>query len=82
MYSDLVMTNEELLREIAALPSNARRYIERYIKLFRNDKDDSAKKPRRPIREEAAFGIWKDREDMKEGGAAWVRNLRETHWKR
>jgi len=37
----------------------------------------------RSFRDEPFFGMWKDREDMKEGGAAWVRKLRSgPHWNR
>lgn len=36
----------------------------------------------RPLAEFAFFGMWADREDMKDGGAAWVRKLRETEWRR
>lgn len=31
--------------------------------------------------EPIGFGMWKDREDMKDP-AAWVRKLRETEWRR
>jgi secreted Zn-dependent insulinase-like peptidase len=49
-------------------------------------KEDEAR-PRKPLkrsfREEPFFGMWKDREDMKDGGAEWVRDLREgPHWNR
>ena len=39
------------------------------------------KKPRKPISSYKAFGMWKDREDMKDS-VAWVRKLREKEEKR
>ncbi|MGH9948857.1 MAG: hypothetical protein ACRD6X_16915 [Pyrinomonadaceae bacterium] len=77
------MTNEELLREIKALPSEPRRFIERYVSMAAKRKQKAhVKTPTRPFRDEPAFGIWADRDDMKDGGATWVHNLRDTHWKR
>lgn len=34
-----------------------------------------------PERETGAFGIWKDRDDIK-SSIDWVRNLREKEWQR
>lgn len=91
------MTNEEIIKEIPGLPKDAKLRIVKIIDTFRKQvkptMEDSAKKvplrksPRKPekrsFRDEPFFGMWKDREDMKEGGAAWVRNLREgPHWNR
>ena len=75
------MTNEELIKEIPSLPSEIKNQIERIIERFKKDQA-SEKKPvvRRPLREEPFFGMWKDREDMKDGGAAWVRKIREEQW--
>ena len=76
------MTNEDLLREIIALPTGPRRFVERYISMVATRKEKTkGETPKRSFRDEPAFGIWADREDMKEGGAAWVHNLRDTHWK-
>jgi antitoxin (DNA-binding transcriptional repressor) of toxin-antitoxin stability system len=36
-------------------------------------------KPRVPITEDPAFGLWKDREDMKDAGA-WVREQRKARF--
>ena len=75
------MTNEELLREISALSINARRNIEHYIALLKKKKDTATTPDtKRSFRDEPAFGMWKDREDMKEGGAAWVRKIRDEQW--
>jgi hypothetical protein len=77
------MTNEELIKEITSLPEEAKRQIERIIKLFKSGQPSAVdRKKRIPLREEPFFGMWKDREDMKEGGAAWVRKLRREQWDR
>lgn len=73
------MTSEELINEFHLLPLNVRRRIEKIIADARdqNGKAD-IKKPvsKTPLSEHPFVGMWKDREDMKEGGAAWVRKLR------
>lgn len=75
------MTNEELLREFNTLPSEVKSQIERIIERFKKDQTTEARpKKKIPLREEPFFGMWKDREDMKDGGAAWVRKIREEQW--
>ncbi len=66
------------------MPSKQRREIERLVEDFRQKKETAKQKPaKRSFREEPFFGMWKDRVDMKEGGAAWVRKLRSgPHWNR
>lgn len=78
------MTKEELLTGIFAMPPDERRQIERLVENFRNrQKNAQAKPAKRSFRDEPFFGMWKDREDMKEGGAAWVRKLRSgSAWNR
>jgi len=73
------MTNEDLLREISSLPAEARALIEKYIDSLKKHKPVSVKK-RGSFRDEPAFGIWKDREEMKDS-VEWVRNIRKTHWR-
>ncbi len=77
------MTNEELLKEIPSLPSEVKNQIGRIIERFKKEQA-TEKKPveRRPLREEPFFGMWKDREDMKDGGAAYIRRLRDEQWNR
>ena len=75
------MTNEELVKEFDSLPAEVRKRIERMIERFKGERSSEAKPTKRkPLREEPFFGMWKDREDMKEGGAAWVRKIREEQW--
>jgi hypothetical protein len=74
------MTNEELLKELDALQPKERGTIESLIKLFTDKRvKQVTKAPKRSFREEKAFGMWKDREDMKDS-IEWVRNIRRTHW--
>lgn len=78
------MTKEELLKTYGSLSSEERLELERFIaKLRKQHVEQKPKKKLRSFRDEPFFGMWKDREDMKEGGAAWVRNLRSgPHWNR
>jgi hypothetical protein len=79
------MTNEELLKEITSMPDKDKRTVERLIarirKRYTEPKVQSDKK-KRSFRDDPFFGIWADREDMKEGGAAWVRKIRKEQWDR
>ena len=77
------MTNEELIKEISSLPVEAKRQIEKFVALLKRTHEDT--KPavtEGSFRDDPAFGMWKDREDMKDGGAAWVRKFRKEHWDR
>ncbi|MEQ1605988.1 MAG: hypothetical protein ABL999_14075 [Pyrinomonadaceae bacterium] len=77
------MTNEELIKEIPSLPSEIKNRIGRMIEQFKKDQAAEEKlEKRRPLRDEPFFGMWKDREDMKDGGAAYIRRLRDEQWNR
>jgi hypothetical protein len=74
------MTNEELIKELESLQPRERGLIEKLIMLLRVKRNGAvAEVPRRSFREEKAFGMWKDRDDMKDS-VEWVRNIRRTHW--
>lgn len=76
------MTNEELLREIASLPSEEKRKIEDYVAYLlkhRNRSPESGAK-KRDLRSEAFVGMWADREEMVDS-TNWVRKLRKTQWR-
>lgn len=77
------MTKEELIRDFDLLPLDIRRRIEKIITDARKEAG-IAKKPaiRKPLSEHPFIGMWKDRKDMQEGGAAWVRKLRREQWDR
>ena len=79
VYSDCVMTNEDLLREIASLPAEAQLQVEKFVEYLRSRKAPT--KSKLPLNEEPAFGMWSDRDEMADG-TAWVKNIRETHWNR
>jgi hypothetical protein len=83
LYSEIVMTNEELIREIPNLPREAKLRIEKIINAFRNrSKPPVADRTKTvPLREEPFVGMWADREEMKDP-VEWVRNVRETVWDR
>jgi hypothetical protein len=78
------MTKEEFIKEFDLLPVDVRRRIEKIISDARKNGAEKTKKPapKTPLSEHPFVGIWKDREDMKDGGAAWVRKLRREHWDR
>lgn len=80
VYSNLVMTNEELIKEIPSLPSEVKNQIGRIIERFKKDQA-AEKKPveRIPLRDEPFFGMWADREDMADP-VEWVRKIRREHW--
>ena len=74
------MTNEEIIREFAALPPEARREAESFIAFLRQRygaKND--KKANGDLLKENFVGMWKDRQDMQDS-SAFVRQLRETEW--
>jgi hypothetical protein len=76
------MTNEELLKEIASLPSKEKRKIEDYVAylLRRTGKSSGTGVKKRDLRDEMFVGMWADREEMVDS-SVWVRKLRETHWR-
>ena len=79
------MTKEELIRGIDLLPANVRRRIEKIIAVAHKQNGTAKiKKPmaKTPLSEHPFVGMWKDREDMQEGGASWVRKLRRETWDR
>lgn len=81
LYSVAVMTNEELLKEIASLPSDEKQKIEDYITYLLKRKGSSKMKAKKRDRSSEEFiGMWADREEMADS-TAWVRKLRETQWR-
>ena len=71
------MTKEELITQIFAMSPKERKELERLVEDLRHKKENAKRThSKRSFRDEPFFGMWKDREDMKEGGAAWIRKLR------
>ena len=77
------MTSEELLKEIAALPDEAKRRVEDFISRVRrqHSRTSSPAHPDIPLKDEEFVGMWAGRDDM-QNGAAWVRKIREEQWNR
>lgn len=74
------MTNEEIIREFAALPPKARREAENFIVFLRQRYTaKNEKKANGDLLKENFVGMWKDREDMQDA-SAFVRELREKEW--
>ena len=72
------MTSEEILKEIASLPAEARREIEDFVAFLRA-RYASRQPSEKGFERENFFGIWSDRDDMADS-TAWVRSIREKHW--
>jgi hypothetical protein len=74
------MTNEEIIREFTALPSEAKREVVDFITFLsgrygrENEKITGGN-----LSEENFIGMWKDREDLRES-SVWVRELRQNEW--
>lgn len=74
------MTNEEIIREFAALPPEARREAESFIAFLRQRYGaKNEKKAKVDLLEESFVGMWKDREDLQDS-LAFVRELRQNEW--
>lgn len=75
------MINKDILREINSLPVEAQRQIEDFVSFLREryKKSQTKTAATSDLETEPFVGMWRDREDMRDG-SAWVRNIRETHW--
>ena len=72
------MTNEELLQEILSLPVDAQRKVEEYVD-YLHRLGSSKTNSETSFEDEEFFGIWSDRDEIKDS-TAWVRKIRESHW--
>lgn len=78
------MDQDKVLREFAALPSEAQRQVSDFIAFLRtrSKRTRSSKKSKQTkLADEAFIGIWRDRLDMQDS-SSWVRSLRESEWVR
>lgn len=74
------MTNEEIIREFAALPDEARQEAENFIAFLRERYGKKNKKiTSGDFRKENFVGMWKDREDMQDS-STFVCELRKNEW--
>jgi hypothetical protein len=65
---------------------DAQRQVIDFMDFMRLRSRQEKRRPRRPptvdLADEPFIGMWKDRDDMQEGGAAWIRRLRAHEWNR
>ncbi len=74
------MTNEEILREIAALPPEGRGLVENFLAFMRQRyARQNSPTPSTPLPGENFIGMWRDRDEMSDS-TTWVRNLRASEW--
>jgi hypothetical protein len=74
------MTNEEILKEFSALPSEARREALDFIAFLRlRYGKKSETKENLQIEKESFVGMWKDREDLQDA-STFVREMRKNEW--
>lgn len=73
------MTSEEILKEIASLPVQARREIEDFVAFLRARYSPRENGSAGPFESDEFFGIWRDRDEMTDS-TKWVRSVRERHW--
>lgn len=76
------MTSEEIIKEMASLPAEAKREIEDLVTRLRKrygsaktSKSDTAT----GLETEEFIGMWIDRGEMTDS-SAWVRGVRDKHW--
>ena len=78
------MTEEDVRRELASLPPEARRQVADFIAFLRArlapTRARRSSRSGRPLDREPFFGMWRDRKDMKDA-ARWVRKTRKEEWR-
>ena len=74
---------DSLVQAILALPIEERRLFEQRLKDIESPEMASTPAKAKTVdwKNHPFFGMWKDREDMKDS-TEWVRNLRRTEWER
>lgn len=74
------MTNEEILREIAALPPEGRNLVENFLGFMRQRyARQEVPTLGTPLLSDNFIGMWRDRDEMSDS-TTWVRNLRAAEW--
>ena len=82
LCAEYMMNTEALLRDLAALPSEAQEEAADFIAFLRARSRRSTKRGRGsigPLHAERFVGMWRDRDDIGTG-AAWVRRQRQREW--
>jgi hypothetical protein len=78
------MEAANIVREIASLPPEAQKEVidfVAFLKVRYPTKQSAGKTKRIKLSDEPFIGMWRGREDIKDG-VAWVRSLRKQEWKR
>ena len=78
------MSELTVSKKIKQLPPEAKRQVQDFIDFLyqRYTLKESSKKPNSSkLSENPFFGIWKDREEMK-NSTEWVKNIRKSQWSR
>jgi len=73
----------DIARQIAQLPPEAQQQVADFVAFLRvrhAARRGRVKPGRTPLGDEPFVGMWRDREEMREGGA-WVRAFREREWR-
>ena len=74
------MTSDELIKEIASLPTESKRRIEKFVVMLRERQNTQVQiTPAKLLAEEEFVGMWADREDMRVS-SVWVRRSRKSQW--
>lgn len=74
------MTSEEILKQIASLPAEARHEIELLLARLRERYSKvSNSATATDLETEEFIGMWRDRDEMTDS-CAWVRGIRDKHW--
>ncbi len=76
------MDTEEVLKELASLPPDARREVHEFIARLKARRQRRGPRVRRhrALRLEPFIGMWRDRADMADS-IAWVRSSRRNEWR-
>lgn len=74
------MTNEEIVREIGALPPEDKRLVESFLAFLRQRyARPDAPSTNVPLQDDNFIGMWRDRVEVADS-TAWVRGMREAEW--
>ncbi len=75
------MSESTVSKKINKLPPEAKQQARDFVDFLyeRYVKSETKESARESILESSFFGMWKDREDMKDS-TAWVRKVRKSQW--
>lgn len=73
------MRQENIAREFAALPPEARRQVADFIEFLKGKYRAVGTEQQADFTDAPFIGMWRDRAEMKDS-SAWVRTLRDNEW--